>query len=134
MSLLETCAGVAIIAGVVLFAAPSLIRARENYQLDLVARQVAGDMQWTRIKAISRSRDCRIRVTTTTSYVIECQDPVWQQDKNVTLPRGFQVSASASPEFHKRGNAAPAGTLTIVDSRARTKQVVVNITGRVRVN
>src|SRR5262249_36379303 len=106
MSLLETCVGIAIIAAFVIFAAPSLILARENYQLHLAARQVAGDMQWTRIKAISRSRDCRIRVTSNTSYVIECQDPVWQQDKNVTVPRGFQVTASISPEFHKRGNAA----------------------------
>src|SRR6059058_4323833 len=103
MTLLESCAGIAIVSSVVLLAAPSLIRARENYQLDVIARQVAGDMQWTRIKAISRSRDCRLRVSSDTSYIIECQDPAWQSDKSVSLPHGFHVAASAWPEFHKRG-------------------------------
>jgi Tfp pilus assembly protein FimT len=133
MSLLESCASVAIVSAVVIFAAPSLIRARENYQLDVVTRQVAGKMQWTRIKAISRNRDCRIRVDSETSYVVECEDPVWRTDEIVALPRGFRISANASPQFHKRGNASPSGTLTISDSRSKSKRVIVNITGRVRV-
>jgi Tfp pilus assembly protein FimT len=134
MSLLESCASVAILSIVVFFGAPSLVRARENYQLQQVARQVGSNLQWTRVKAISRSRDCRVRVTSATSYVIECQDPVWVTDQAVLLPEGFQITANASPEFHKRGNAAPAGTLTITDIRSRSKSVTVNITGRVRVN
>jgi Tfp pilus assembly protein FimT len=133
MTLLETCTGVVIISGVVIFAAPSLIRARENYQLDVVSRQVAGKMQWTRIKAISRSRDCRIRVTSDVAYAIECEDSTWRTDEIVVLPRGFRISANASPQFHKRGNASPAGTFTISDSRLKSRRVIVNITGRVRV-
>src|SRR5947207_6851665 len=108
MSLLELCASVAIVSTVVIFAAPSLIKARENYQLDAVARQVAGKMQWTRINAISRHRDCRIRVNSQLSYVIECQSPEWQTDETIVLPRGFRITANASPEFHVRGNVAPA--------------------------
>ena len=133
MTLLESCASIAIVSTVVVFAAPSLIRARENYQLDAVARQVAGKMQWTRIKAISRNRDCRVRVNSETSYVVECQDTAWQVDETVALPRGFHITANAAPEFHKRGNASPAGTLTVLDSHSKTKRVIVNITGRVRV-
>ena len=108
MSLLESCASVAIILTFAVFAAPSLIRARDNYQLDAVTRQVAGNMQWTRIKAISRSRDCRVRVNSETSYVIECQDPNWSTDEIVVLPRSFRITANASPQFHKRGNASPS--------------------------
>src|SRR5438067_11648615 len=108
MSLLESSATVAIVSIMVLFAAPSLIKARENYQLDAVARQVAGNTQWTRIKAISRSRDCRVRVNSEAAYVIECQDPVWNTEAVVRLPGGFRITANASPEFHKRGNAAPS--------------------------
>jgi Tfp pilus assembly protein FimT len=133
MSLLETCASLAIISTVVVFAAPSLIRARENYQLDLTTRQVAGKMQWTRIKAISRNRDCRIRVISNVSYVVECKDWIWLPDETVTLPQGFQITANAAPQFHKRGNASPAGTITIWDRHFNTKRVIVNITGRVRV-
>jgi hypothetical protein len=54
-------------------------------------------------------------------------------DSTVTMPRGFQIIASASPQFHKRGNASPAATLTIWDVHSHSKQVVINITGRVRV-
>ena len=133
MSLLESCASIAIISTVVMFAAPSLIKARENYQLNAVARQVAGKMQWTRIKAISRNCDCRVRVSSPTSYVIECQSPAWRVDETVVLPRGFRITATASPEFHIRGNVAPTATLTVWDIHSQTKRVIVNITGRVRV-
>jgi hypothetical protein len=90
-------------------------------------------MQWTRIKAVGRDRDCRLRVTSTTSYVIECQDPGWQTDQTIALPRGFGISANAAPEFHPRGNAAPAGTVTVTDIHSKTKRIIVNISGRVRV-
>jgi Tfp pilus assembly protein FimT len=133
MSLLESCISVAIILTIGFFAAPSIMKARDNYQLDLVTRQVAGNTQWTRVKAISRSRDCRVRVVSSTSYAMECLDPVWIADQTVALPQGFQISANATPQFHKRGNVAPAATLTISDKHSHSKQVVINITGRVRV-
>jgi Tfp pilus assembly protein FimT len=71
MTLFESCLCVAILSIFAFFAAPSLIRARHNYQLDLVARQVAGNTKWTRVKAISPSREGRVRVISTTSYVME---------------------------------------------------------------
>jgi len=134
MSLLESLVSIGIISTIVMFAAPSLIKARENYQLDAVARQIAGKMQWTRIKAISRNRDCRIRVSSPTSYVSECQYPEWRADEVVVLPSGFHITATASPEFHLRGNVAPTATLTVWDNHSQTKRVIVNITGRVRVD
>jgi Tfp pilus assembly protein FimT len=133
MTLIESCASITLVATVVTFAAPSLIKARENYQLEAVARQVAGKMQWTRIKAISRNRDCRIRVDSQTSYVIECEDPAWRRDEIVSLPTGFRITATASPEFHARGNVAPTATLVVWDRKSKSKRVIVNITGRVRV-
>jgi len=134
MSLLESLVSIGIISTVVIFAVPSLTKARENYQLDAVARQVAGKMQGTRIKAISRNRDCRIRVSSSTSYVVECQYPEWRADETVVLPNGFRITATASPEFHIRGNVAPTGTLTVWDKYSKTRRVIVNITGRVRVD
>jgi len=133
MTLLESCASLAVLSGVVFFAAPSFIRARDNYQLEGVARQVAANLQWTRIKAIGRDRDCRLRVNSSRSYIIECQDPGWLTDQTVVLPRGFGLSANAAPEFHPRGNAGPAGTVTVTDIHSKTKRIIVNISGRVRV-
>ena len=133
MSLLEICISLAIVSLVVFFAAPSLIRARDNYKLDQTTRLVAGQMEWTRLKAITRDQDCRFRLTSNTSYVIECKGFTWLEDATVTLPGGFQITATATPQFHKRGNAAPAATITVWDQRLSSKNVVVNITGRVRV-
>ena len=133
MTLLESCASVALISTSVMLAAPSLIKARENYQLDAVARQVAGKMQSTRIKAISGYRDYRVRVTSTTSYAIECEDPAWRADEIVALPKGFRITSTATPQFHLRGNVAPTATLVVWDKHSRSKRVIVNITGRVRV-
>jgi hypothetical protein len=133
MSLLEICIGLGILSLLVFFAAPSLVRARDNYELDQTTRQVAGQMEWTRLKAITRDQDCRFRLTSNTSYVIECKGFNWLADETITLPRGFQITASAAPQFHKRGNAAPAATITVWDAKFNSKNVVVNITGRVRV-
>jgi len=133
MSLLEICIGLAIVSLLVFFAAPSLVRARDNYQLDQTTRQVAGQIEWTRLKAITRDQDCRFRLTSTTSYVVECKGSIWLTDETIALPSGFQMIATATPVFHRRGNAAPAATITIWDKHFNSKSVVVNITGRVRV-
>jgi hypothetical protein len=134
MTLLESCASLAIVCTVAVFSAPSLIKARETYHLDAVARQVAGKMQHTRIKAISGNRDCRIRVSSPTSYVVECQDAAWLVNETINLPKGFRITSTASPEFHARGNVAPTATLTIWDTHAKSRRAIVNITGRVRVD
>ena len=134
MTLVETCTAVVIVSGVLFFAAPSLMRVRDNYQLDQTARQVAGQLQWARIKAISRDEDCRLRLLSTTSYVIECKSStLWAADETVALTSGFQITGNATLVFHKRGNAAPAATFTIWDRHFNSKSVVINITGRVRV-
>ena len=133
MTLLESCIAVTIVSVTALVALPSLVRARESYELDSTARQVAGNMQSARIKAITRNRDCRVRVTSAATYAIECEDPSWKPDTTVVLPRGFRITANASPEFHRRGNASPTGTITVWSNSGRTKRVIVNITGRIRV-
>jgi len=68
------------------------------------------------------------------SYVVECEDAVWRTDEIVSLPRGFRLTATASPEFHPRGNVAPTATLIVWNAHSKSKRVVVNITGRVRVD
>jgi len=132
MTLLESSITVAIISVTAAVAVPSLLRARESYALDAAARQVAGNLQSARIKAISRNRDCRLRVTSVASYAIECEDPVWNVDETVVLRSGFQITANATPRFHRRGNASPTATITVSNTWGRTRRVIVNITGRIR--
>ena len=117
-----------------MIAVPPLVRARENYHLDATARQIAGNMQSARIKAVTRNRDCRLRVTSAVTYVIECQNPSWKVDETVLLPRGFHMTATATPAFHHRGNVSPAATVTVWNSSGKSKRVIVNITGRIRLD
>ena len=133
MSLTETCLGLVIAASVMVVATPKLVRARQEYVLRSAAHDVATKMYAAKIAAITRNRDCRLRVTSTTSYVTECQSAVWEMHDAVSMPRGITISANARPEFHRRGNVAPAGTVTVWDSAGRAVRVVVNINGRVRI-
>lgn len=134
MSLLESCLAVGIISAVTMAAVPSLMRTRETYELDAASRQVASRMQSARIKAVSGNRDCRLRVATQVSYMVECKDTSWQIEDTIVLPRGLTISANATPQFHRLGSVSPAATITVRDSHGHSRQVVVNITGRVRVS
>lgn len=133
MTLFECCVSAAILGGAAMAVTPSLTRARANYELDGQARQIASQLQYTRIKAVSRNQDCRMRIVTQSSYVVECQDLTWRADQLLVLPPGFRIAANATPAFHRRGNVSPAATISVSDVTGRTKQIVINITGRVRV-
>jgi type II secretory pathway pseudopilin PulG len=133
MTLLESSIAVAIVSVTTIVAIPSLVRARESYELDSTARQVAGNLQSARVKAATRNRDYRVRVTSPATYTIECEDPTWKLDEALTIPRGFRITANASPQFHRRGNASPTGTITVWSVSGRSKKVIVNITGRIRI-
>ena len=132
MSLTETCLSLAVAASITIMATPSLLRAREEYALRSAGRDVATRMNAAKIAAITRNRDCRLRVVTTTSYVVECQNTTWETIDAVALPRGITISANSRPEFHRRGNVAPAGTLTVWDSDGHSVRVIVNLNGRIR--
>jgi Tfp pilus assembly protein FimT len=133
MSLSESCVALAIMSATMMIAVPSLVRSREDYLLGATARQVASHLHSTRIKAVSRNRDCRMNVQSSTTYVIECEDPAWRTVEQIAMPRGMVISANARPEFHRRGNVSPMATITIRNDNGREKRVVVNITGRVRI-
>lgn len=134
MTLLESLVTVTIVSIVMMIATPSLIRARESYVLNATAQQVASQMRSARIKAVSRNQDCRVRVTSDISYVVECRDSTWLVDETAIVPRGYRITANAAPQFHKRGNVSPSATFTVWDGHDHMKQVVVNINGRVRVD
>ena len=114
-------------------AAPSLVRARDVYVLNAAAHDVATTLYGARIQAITRNQDCRLRVASTTSYVVECEDGAWALVTQTELPRGLTVTANARPEFHRRGNVSPAGTVSGWDPTGRVRRVVVNVNGRVRI-
>ena len=133
MSLAESCVALAIMATTMAVSVPSLIRTREVYALNSAARMVESRMQSAKIRAVTRNQDCRINVTSATSYVVECQGTAWTTVETITLFPGITVTASARPEFHRRGNVAPTGTITVWDKTGRNVRVIVNVNGRIRI-
>ncbi len=134
MTLTESCIAAAVVSTLMAIATPSLIRARETYTLESAARDVASKMHAPRIAAIVRNQDCRLTVTSATSYVMECQTATsWQIVEHTTLSNDVSVTANARPEFHRRGNVSPTATFTLSNPAGRTVRVVVNVNGRVRI-
>ena len=133
MSLLECCVSVAVISTVTLIAVPRLMETRDDYLLTSAARDVATKMHSARIRAISQSRDCRLRATSTVTYVIECQDPAWTLAEAVVMPQGITVAANARPEFHPLGNVSPTATFSLTNRKGHQRKVVVNNGGRIRI-
>ena len=132
MTLTESCVAAAVVSTFMAISAPSLVRAKETYTLASAAHDVASKMHATRIAAILRNQDCRLTVTSATSYVMECQAPSWQVIERVRLSKGVTVTANARPEFHPRGNVSPTATITLSNRSGRTVRVIVNVNGRVR--
>jgi len=133
MSLTESCVAAVVISTVMAIALPSLNRARQTYALQSAAHDVAGRMHFARISAIARNRDCRLAVTSTVSYVIECDEGTWRTIEYLAMPQGITVTANARPEFHRRGNVSPTATFTLRNRTGAARRVVVNVNGRVRI-
>src|SRR5262249_52094364 len=133
MSLTETCLTLAVVSVSLATAVPNLIRARDAYALNAAARDVAARLYAARAHAISRSTDCRLRVASPTEYVVECGNAPWEVVERTQLTGGLAISTNAKPEFHPRGNAAPAATISVWAGAGSVKRIVVNLAGRVRI-
>jgi hypothetical protein len=131
MTLTESCVAALVVFTVMATSLPAVNRARKIYTLRSAAHEVAARMHSTRIAAITRNRDCRMRVTSSTSYVIECEDTLWTIIEHITLPKGIAVAANGRPEFHRRGNVSPTATFTVRND-AGIVRIIVNVNGRVR--
>jgi Type II transport protein GspH len=134
MSLVESCVSIGIISVITVASIPGLLQTREDYLLRSAAGDVATRMHSARIRAISRNVDCRLRVTSPVTYVVECQDPAWLLVESIVLPSGLTITANARPEFHRLGNVSPTATITLSSGAGRQKRVVVNNGGRIRID
>ena len=133
MSLIESCIAAAVAATSIAVALPALSRTMDTYRLNAAASSVAAGMHVTRIAAITRNRDCRLTVTSASSYVIECQEDIWRTLKRFSMPDRITIEANARPEFHRRGNVSPTATVTLRNPAGALKRVIVNVNGRIRV-
>jgi len=133
MSLTESCIAAMVAATSLAVALPALTRTMDIYKLQAAASSVAATLHSARITAINRNRDCRVTVTSATTYGIECDEGSWQRVQTVNMPGRITIEANARPEFHRRGNVSPTATLTVRNPSGSLRRVIVNVNGRVRI-
>ena len=122
----------AIIGILAMMAVPSINRAQQSYGLTATAHEVRAELHRARILAIVRNEDCRLRVTSTTSYRVECQTPAWVPIQLYEMRSGFTVRANNRPEFHPLGNVGPMATVTVRNTAGEERRIIVSRSGRIR--
>ena len=76
-TLLELCFVLTIAGTLATVAIPPISRAIDQLGLIAAAEQVRSGLHTARIWSIIHNRDCRLRVASRVTYVIECQTPEW---------------------------------------------------------
>ncbi len=132
ITLFEVCLSAAIIGIFAMMAIPSINRAQQSYGLTAIAHEVRTELHRARILAIIRNQDCRLHVTSTTAYRVECQTPVWVPIQLYEMRSGYTIRANNRPEFHPLGNVGPMATVTVSNASGEERRIVVSRSGKIR--
>ena len=108
-TLLETCMVAAVIGVLSVISVPSFVRAQQRFVLSSTAYEVRSELHRARILAITRNQDCRLRVTSPNTYLLECQTPAWVSVRLISLPASVSISANNRPEFPPDGKRRSDG-------------------------
>ncbi len=135
-TLLEVLVTTGIFSIVTAIAVPTWGMLVHVYQLNSAARQVATEFDSARNRAVTQYRRFRVVFLSSTTYRVERENTPGAADyvtfKGPTnLPSGIAASSSATTIFQTRGDASPAGSITLTNSRGDTKLVTVGATGRI---
>ncbi len=132
-SMLEVLIVIGVILIITVVALPSLIDASDEYRLTAVAGQVVGNLNNARIRAINRNDDYRMTISSTTRYTLQAYvSSTWTTEDSYDLPAGFTIGTNGTlVEFHARGNATPYRVFQITNPNGDTKDVIVELSGRI---
>ena len=118
---------------------PNLSRLRSPYALAGATRQIAADLQATRLRAIARNVSYRVNFDVAHgSYTIErSQAGSWVADSAPQpLPRGTQLGtvSPGNPVFDTRGMLPAQVTVPITVSGSGSRTVTVNVLGKTTIS
>ncbi len=131
-TLVELLAAIGVASILMAIAIPSFLSTLPRLRLTDAARQVATDLQQTRMKAIAQNIPYQISFSTTTYVIQKCNGACTNDGGNIPLPDGIAVAASTVPQFQPRGTAASDATITLSNGSASTR-VCVKTVGRVSI-
>ncbi len=135
IELMVVLAVAVIVMGVAL---PNMMSWLPTYRLSAGARQLAGDLQLARMKAISQNTKYRLKFTTANSYEFEKESggTFSTESGPFSLPDGITVTGTTpftTSEFQARGTVNAGGVITLKNINNLEKTVQVNIVGRVAI-
>ena len=118
---------------------PNLSRLRSPYALAGATRQIAADLQATRLRAIARNVSYRVNFDVAHgSYTIErSQAGSWVADSAPQpLPSGAQLGtvSPGNPVFDTRGMLAAQVTVPVTVSGSGSRTVTVNVLGKTTIS
>ena len=118
---------------------PNLSRLRSPYALAGATRQIAADLQATRLRAIARNVSYRVNFDVAHgSYTIErSQAGSWVADSAPQpLPRGTQLGtvSPGNPVFDTRGMLPAQVTVPVTVSGSGSRTVTVNVLGKTTIS
>jgi len=107
-----------------------------RYQLNSATRQVATELQSARNRAMAQYRRFRVVFNSATTYTVEREQTPGAGDYTTfsgpkELPSGITATSDNTPVFQTRGDATPAATITLTNSKGNSKKIAVNLTGRI---
>ena len=114
---------------------------RHQWQLEVATRQIALDLRAARVKAIASSTTHRLRFEAPGSRYdreISTANRIFIRDGETRdLPRGTTVTKcngrNSAISFRPRGNAGSFGTITVANANGDTRDIVIDMAGRVRI-
>jgi prepilin-type N-terminal cleavage/methylation domain-containing protein len=131
-TLIELLAAIGVASILMAIAIPSFLSTLPGLRLTDAARQIATDLQQTRMKAIAQNIPYQINFSTTTYVMQRCNGSCTNDGGNIALPDGITVTASATPRFQPRGTAVADATITLSNGSSSTR-VCVKTVGRISI-
>ncbi|OGQ83013.1 MAG: hypothetical protein A3F90_19750 [Deltaproteobacteria bacterium RIFCSPLOWO2_12_FULL_60_19] len=139
-TIIELLVTVGVAAVIMATAVPAFMSLLPTINLSSAARQVATDLQFARVKAVSQSVRYRLSfvgaIPGATTYLMQndSSGAFVTETGPFALPPGISVSAlTATSEFQPRGTVNATSTITLQNGNSQTRTVQVALVGRVTI-
>jgi len=112
-------------------ASPHIALFSSSYKLRGAAREVATDLQYTRLLAVKENRDFQVVFNSQSYQVVRVSDGQVAKSRNFSSDYPEITLSGLSVPFDSRGNSS-LRTIAVSNPRT-TKNVSINSTGRVKI-